>query len=107
MLISREVSTLALKECHGLKAQMVLFPDGMVGSVYIASIRHNDNGVFNLSGLGDYLNSIFPVVPNADGLHVKYALYCDGVYQIHECLFNRPRVYRDDHEEALFRRYNS
>ena len=94
-------------KCHGLKSQTVLFPDGMVGSVYVCSIRHNDNGVFNLSGLGDYLNYVFPTMPNVRGVSVKYALYCDGIFQNHECLFNRPHEFRNDHEEALFRRYNS
>ena len=40
---------------HGLKAQVVYLPIGIIGSVFITELRQNDNGVQNLSGLNDYL----------------------------------------------------
>ena len=40
---------------HGLKAQVVYLPIGIIGSVYIDSIRENDNGMQNISGLNNYL----------------------------------------------------
>ena len=40
---------------HGLKAQVVYLPIGLIGSVYIDSIRENNNGMQNISGLNDYL----------------------------------------------------
>ncbi len=40
---------------HGLKAQVVYLPIGIVGSVLITEIRQNDNGTHNMSGLSDYL----------------------------------------------------
>ena len=40
---------------HGLKAQVVYLPIGIIGSVYIAELRQNDNGVQNMSGLNNYL----------------------------------------------------
>ena len=40
---------------HGLKAQVVYLPIGLIGSVFITELRQNDNGVQNMSGLNDYL----------------------------------------------------
>jgi hypothetical protein len=31
----------------------------MVGTVFVASLRHNDNGLVNMSGLNDYLYNLF------------------------------------------------
>ena len=65
---------------HGLKAQVVHLPNGMIGSIFICSLRHNDNGVQNLSGLNDYLVSILdPLYYNAT-LPVYPALYGDGIF---------------------------
>ena len=38
---------------HGLKAQSVHFPDGIMGSVSVTSKCINDNGILNLSCLAD------------------------------------------------------
>ena len=40
---------------HGLKAQVVYLPIGLIGSVFIECMRENDNGVQNISGLNDYM----------------------------------------------------
>ena len=40
---------------HGMKAQVVYLPIGIVGSVFISEIRQNNNGTLNMSGLSDYL----------------------------------------------------
>jgi hypothetical protein len=50
-------------KAHGLKAQVVWLPNGMVGSVFVTSIAHNDRGVQNMSGLGDYLLRLFRESP--------------------------------------------
>lgn len=64
---------------HGLKAQVVYLPIGLIGSVFITELRQNDNGVQNLSGLNDYLvqlltgifiNGLFP------------CLFCDGIFVV-------------------------
>ena len=34
---------------HGLKAQVVFLPIGLIGSVFIAELRQNDTGVLNMS----------------------------------------------------------
>ena len=49
---------------HGLKYQTILLPNGMWGSVYGSSLRHNDKGVLNMSGLVDYLMEILPPIEN-------------------------------------------
>ena len=71
---------------HGLKFQVVAFPDGMIGSIFGCSIRHNDNGVLNMSGLNDYLQDILE--PMGDTF-VYPAIYCDAIYQLAETIINR------------------
>ena len=94
------------KKQHGLCVQTVMFPDGMVGSVFVASIRNNDNGMFNISGLGNELLHLFPLVLESDP-PVRYALYGDGIFQRHTCLFNRPLNVDNPHEQAVYKRMNS
>jgi len=88
---------------HGLKAQTVTFPDGMTGSVFVASKRINDNGILNLSRLADYLFSIFPILAN--GLLV--ALYADGIFQLHQCIFGRLRHQILGEAAIIYQRYNA
>ena len=68
---------------HGLKAQVVFLPIGLIGSIFITEIRQNDNGVLNMSGLNDYLcwllsghlfRGLFP------------CLYCDGIFANHSTI---------------------
>ena len=62
---------------HGLKAQVVFLPIGLIGSVFIAELRQNDTGVLNMSGLNDYLVRIL------DGCLLGGlfpCLYCDGIF---------------------------
>jgi hypothetical protein len=40
---------------HGLKAQVVYLPIGIIGSVFITELRQNDSGLLNMSGQNDYL----------------------------------------------------
>lgn len=64
---------------HGLKAQVVWLPIGIIGSVYITEIRQNDNGVQNMSGLNNYLARIFSGIL-IGGLFP--CLYCDGIFAL-------------------------
>jgi hypothetical protein len=75
----------------------------MTGSVFVASKRINDNGILNLSRLADYLISIFPILAN--GLYV--ALYADGIYQLHQCIFGRMRNQILGDIELIYQRYNA
>ena len=79
------------KNKHGLKAQTIMLPDGMWGNIYIMSMRNNDNGLFNMSGIGDYLAEIFPIMDGCEpNRPIRYAIYSDGILQSYECVFNRP-----------------
>lgn len=63
-----------------MKAQVVLLPNGMIASIYICSLRHNDNGVLNLSGLNDYLVSLLDPLYQDGPINVYPALYGDGIF---------------------------
>ena len=52
----------------------------MIGSIYICSLRHNDNGVQNLSGLNEYLVQILSPLYQRGGLQVYPAVYGDGIF---------------------------
>ncbi len=41
--------------CHGLKAQVVYLPIGVIGLVFITELRQNNSGLLNMSGLNDYV----------------------------------------------------
>ena len=62
---------------HGLKAQVVYLPIGIVGSIFITELRQNDNGVQNISGLNNYLVDLLSGI-FIDGLFP--CLYCDGIF---------------------------
>ena len=65
---------------HGLKAQVSLLPNGMIGSIFICSLRQNDNGVQNLSGLNDCLLSILQPLHELEGDSVHPAVCGDGIF---------------------------
>ena len=62
---------------HGLKAQVVYLPIGIIGSVFITELRQNDNGVQNISGLNNYLIRLLRGCL-IDQLYP--CLYCDGIF---------------------------
>ena len=93
---------------HGLKAQTIYHPDGMVASVFVDSLRQNDNGMFNLSNLSEYLLDTYPEMPNPiNDAALRYALYGDMIFQRHECLINRPHGVQDEADEVIFDRFDS
>jgi len=65
---------------HGLTAQVVYFPIGIVGSIFITELRQNHNGVLNMSNLNDYLCWLLSghFIPG-----LLPCLYCDGIVAIH------------------------
>ena len=65
---------------HGFKAQVLLLPNGMIGSIFICSLRHNDNGVQNLSGLNDYLMSVLQPLYYNNDIPVYPAVYGDAIF---------------------------
>ena len=64
---------------HGLKAQVVYLPIGIIGSVFITELRQNDNGVQNISGLNNYLLELLRGI-FVGGLFP--CLYCDGIFSV-------------------------
>jgi hypothetical protein len=71
---------------HGLKAQVVYLPMGIVGSVFITELRQNDNGVQNISGLNNYLVDRLAGI-FIDGLFP--CLYCDGIFAVLSAILPR------------------
>jgi hypothetical protein len=63
--------------CHGLKAQVVYLPIGIIGSVFITKLRQNDSGVLNMSGLNNFLLGLLS--GNLVG-QLLPCLYCDGIF---------------------------
>jgi hypothetical protein len=64
---------------HGLKAQVVYLPIGVIGLVFITELRQNDNGVQNIIGLNDYLLKLLA------GIFIQGlppCLYCDGIFAV-------------------------
>ena len=68
-------------KAHGLKAQIVFLPNGMIGSAYIAVLQHNDNVILNMFGLSDYIQDLI--------VHIRLpvyglcpSLYTDEIYQL-------------------------
>jgi hypothetical protein len=81
---------------HGLKAQVVYLPIGIIGSVFITEIRQNDSGVLNMSGLNDYLVGLLS--GNLVG-QLLPCLYCDGIFANHATIL--PRFTNPTPEERL------
>jgi hypothetical protein len=63
----------------------------MIGTVFIASLRHNDNGLVNISGLNEYLYNLFRdrnlELPNG----LMPATYGDAIFTNHETIISRNR----------------
>jgi hypothetical protein len=62
---------------HGLKAQVVYLPIGVIGLVFITELWQNDSGLLNMSGLNDYLVGLLS--GNLVG-QLSPCLYCDGIF---------------------------
>jgi hypothetical protein len=63
--------------CHGLKAQVVYLPIGVIGLVFITELRQINSRLLNMSRLNDFLvgflsgNLVGQLLP---------CLYCDGIF---------------------------
>ncbi len=69
---------------HGLKAQVIYLPIGLIGSIFITKICQNHNGVLNMSGLNDFLCWLLSGHLIC-GLY--HCLYCDGIFANHSTIF--------------------
>jgi hypothetical protein len=71
---------------HGLNVQVVYLTIGLIGSIFITKIHQNDNGIFNMSGLNDYLCWLL----SGHLIHGLFpCLYCDGIFAIHLTILPR------------------
>ena len=64
----------------GMKNQCVLFPNGMLGSIFTASMSQNDKGVVNISGVAEELERLLHPWRLSDG--ILPALYGDDIYEM-------------------------
>ena len=53
----------------------------MIGSAYIAALRHNDNGIMKMSGISDYLHKLIGHV-RLLGHRLCPSLYTDAIYAL-------------------------
>ena len=60
---------------HGLKCQAINVPNGMWGSVWTWSLKHNNLGVFNMSGLCECILEKFPMVKDKNGNDIHLTAY--------------------------------
>ena len=58
----------------------------MIGSIFVWSIRHNDNGALNMSCISYYLQDILEPM---GGTFVYLEIYCDAIYHLSETIINR------------------
>jgi hypothetical protein len=66
---------------HGLKMQVAYLPgNGVIGSIYICSLRQNDNGVLNLSVLNVYLTVLLEPLYWRGQQPVYPAVYGDAIF---------------------------
>ena len=73
----------------GMKNQGVFLPNGMLASIYTASIAQNDKGLVNISGIAEELERVMQdwVLPN----NVLPAIYGDDIYDICTTIVKRLR----------------
>ena len=84
----------------------MLLPNGMIGSIFICSLRHNDNGVQNLSGLNDYLVSLVDPIYHQNGNPVYPAVYGDGIFATLATIM-RPFPNPNHHQKIVNTRFAS
>ena len=75
----------------------------MIGTVFVASLRHNDTGLVNMSGLNDYLYNLFHSqnleLPNG----LLLATYGDAIFTNHKTVISQNRKLTDAERILDFR----
>jgi hypothetical protein len=67
---------------HGVKVQAITLPNGLIGSIYVGSLRVSDSGLLNVSNLNGYLVDLFnenSVILPGD---VLSCVYGDGIFPV-------------------------
>ena len=67
---------------HGFKVQALTLPNDMSGSIYVASLRVSDSSLLNMSGLDNYLSSLFRElnITMINAFDQYPAVYGDGIF---------------------------
>jgi hypothetical protein len=91
---------------HGYKAQVVHLPNGMIGSIYLGPLHHNDNGMQNLSGLNPYLVSILEPLYYNGSSGVYPCLYGDRIFATLATIIG-PYQNPNHPQEVINRRFSS
>jgi len=64
---------------HGLKYLTIILPNGMTAAVFGSRLSDNDNGVFNMSGLTDYLIEILDPIAE---INLYPTVYGDAIFPL-------------------------
>jgi hypothetical protein len=78
----------------------------MIGSIFICSLRHNDNGVQNLSGLNDYLVQLLSPLYQINNQWICPAVYCDAIFTP-VATITRPYVNPNEAQRIVNARFSS
>ena len=67
---------------HGFKVRALTLPNGIFGSIYLVSLRVSDSGLLNMSGLDNYLSSLFRElnISMINAYDQFPAVYGDGIF---------------------------
>ena len=76
---------------------MVFFPNGMIGSVFITSMRNQENNTVNISNLHAELLRL--LLPHRLLNRLFPALYADGIFGVRLCIV--PRFRRPTDEQKI------
>ena len=90
---------------HGIKFQVVVLPNGMIGCIFRGSLRHNDIGMLNKSGLIELLIELLDYVHPE--LEILPGLFGDSIYKACQVIFSRIEEPDTEEKEAYNARMNS
>ena len=67
---------------HGFKVQALILPNGMFGSIYLASLRLSNTGLLNMSGIDNYPSNLFRKlnIRMVDAFDQFPVLYVDRIF---------------------------
>ena len=74
---------------HGLRAQVIVLPNGVFGNVHVTSIRHQENTIIGLSNLNEHLMTVFANFRLIVGL--LPAACADAMFGSYNCIVPRKR----------------
>ena len=86
---------------HGLKTQVLLLPNGIVGHCWVHSMAQNDRGLINLSGLEEYMRDVLNPYRIGDFMMLP-ATYADSIYVPSEVV-----IVKGQHRGIYFDRMNA